>query len=95
MFDRTHSLKALAALLPLLVGGLGCHVLDFSPRFEEGEIDIFDDLFAVAVVVMVVVLVLLLVLVLVVVVTAVVVVVMVETAVAIVVVAVNVIIVGI
>jgi len=29
---------------------LGCHQLDFSPRVAEGEIDIYDDLFAVSVV---------------------------------------------
>ncbi len=34
----------------LLVAGLGCHQLDFSPRVEPGEIDIYDDLFAVSVV---------------------------------------------
>jgi len=36
-----------AALLALGAGG--CHVLDFSPRFAEGEIGIFDDLFSVSV----------------------------------------------
>jgi len=28
----------------------GCHVVDYSPRYDEGEIGIFDDLFAVSVV---------------------------------------------
>lgn len=27
----------------------GCHVLDYGPRYAEGEIDIFDDLFAISV----------------------------------------------
>jgi photosystem II stability/assembly factor-like uncharacterized protein len=36
--------------LLLAFASSGCHVLDFSPRFAEGEIDIFDDLFAVSVI---------------------------------------------
>jgi len=39
----------LAAWLALAAGALGCHQLDFSPRVAEGEIDIYDDLFAVSV----------------------------------------------
>jgi len=39
-----------AAVFSLAVALVGCHVLDFSPRFERGEIDIFDDLFAVSVI---------------------------------------------
>jgi photosystem II stability/assembly factor-like uncharacterized protein len=31
------------------VGAAACHQLDFSPRVAEGEIDIYDDLFAVSV----------------------------------------------
>jgi len=38
------------ACLAIAVAGLGCHQLDFSPRVPEGEIDIYDDLFAVSVV---------------------------------------------
>ncbi len=33
----------------LAVATIGCHVLDFSPRYAEGEIAIFDNLFAVSV----------------------------------------------
>jgi photosystem II stability/assembly factor-like uncharacterized protein len=33
----------------LLLAATGCQVLDYSPRYAEGEIDIFDDLFSVAV----------------------------------------------
>jgi len=39
-----------AALLAAGVASLGCHQLDFSPRVTPGEIDIYDDLFAVSVV---------------------------------------------
>ncbi len=39
----------LAAALAIAFGAFGCHQLDFSPRFEKGEIDIFDDLFSVSV----------------------------------------------
>ena len=42
--------SATLALSILAIFGLGCHNLDFSPRFDEGEIDIFDDLYSVAVV---------------------------------------------
>ena len=34
----------------LLAAGLACHQLDYSPRIAAGEIDIYDDLFAVSVV---------------------------------------------
>ena len=40
----------IAAALSLAVFQAGCHVPDFSPRYEKGEIDIFDDLFAVSVI---------------------------------------------
>ncbi|MFQ5415644.1 MAG: WD40/YVTN/BNR-like repeat-containing protein [Myxococcota bacterium] len=33
-----------------LVTQVGCHVMDFTPRYAEGEIDIYDDLFAVSVI---------------------------------------------
>jgi photosystem II stability/assembly factor-like uncharacterized protein len=42
-------LSALFATLVLAAGSLACHQLDFSPRVAEGEIDIYDDLFAVSV----------------------------------------------
>jgi photosystem II stability/assembly factor-like uncharacterized protein len=43
--------RSCAALVTALVFSLtGCHVLDFTPRFGEGEIGIFDDLFAVSVI---------------------------------------------
>jgi photosystem II stability/assembly factor-like uncharacterized protein len=38
------------ALLVALLVSVGCHQLDFTPRVAEGEIDIYDDLFAVSVV---------------------------------------------
>jgi photosystem II stability/assembly factor-like uncharacterized protein len=41
------ALVASAALIALALAG--CHNLDFSPRYAEGEIDIFDDLFSVSV----------------------------------------------
>jgi photosystem II stability/assembly factor-like uncharacterized protein len=45
------ALRRLAvALFVASVASLGCHQLDFSPRVAEGEIDIYDDLFAVSVV---------------------------------------------
>jgi hypothetical protein len=32
-----------AAILSLaLVAGVGCHQVDYSPRYDEGEIGIFD-----------------------------------------------------
>jgi photosystem II stability/assembly factor-like uncharacterized protein len=40
----------LAAIGLLLVAGVACHQMDYSPRFNAGEIDIYDDLFAVSVV---------------------------------------------
>jgi len=39
-----------AALLSALAVAAGCHNLDYSPRYAEGQIDIFDDLFAVSVI---------------------------------------------
>ena len=42
-------LRALLAVA-FLATSFGCHVLDLSPRFAPGEIDIFDDLFAVSVI---------------------------------------------
>jgi photosystem II stability/assembly factor-like uncharacterized protein len=39
-----------AAVLALGIFQAGCHVVDFTPRFGEGEIGIFDDLFAVSVI---------------------------------------------
>ena len=39
-----------AVCLAIAVASVGCHQLDFSPRVPEGEIDIYDDLFAVSVV---------------------------------------------
>lgn len=42
--------RLVVALVASLVAALGCHQLDFSPRVAEGEIDIYDDLFAVSVV---------------------------------------------
>ncbi len=49
--SRSSCLRPLqAVLLTLTVSLFGCHVLDYSPRYAEGEIDILDDLFAVSVV---------------------------------------------
>jgi photosystem II stability/assembly factor-like uncharacterized protein len=45
--SRSHPLLSELILAVLVISG--CHVLDFSPRHAEGEIDIFDDLFAVSV----------------------------------------------
>jgi photosystem II stability/assembly factor-like uncharacterized protein len=39
-----------AILLATFLSLSGCHVLDLSPRYGEGEIGIFDDLFAVSVI---------------------------------------------
>jgi photosystem II stability/assembly factor-like uncharacterized protein len=39
-----------SALLATGLAALGCHQLDYSPRVPEGEIDIYDDLFAVSIV---------------------------------------------
>jgi len=36
-----------AALALAVFSQAGCHNLDYSPRYDEGEIDIFDDLFSV------------------------------------------------
>ncbi len=44
---RTRPLIALVGALAL--AGTGCHVLDFTPRYAPGDIDIFDNLFAVSV----------------------------------------------
>jgi photosystem II stability/assembly factor-like uncharacterized protein len=38
-----------ASLFALVALQAGCHVLDFTPRYGKGEIDIFDDLFSVSV----------------------------------------------
>jgi photosystem II stability/assembly factor-like uncharacterized protein len=46
---RSRRPSRLSAWLALAVASLGCHQLDFSPRVKEGEIDIYDDLFAVSV----------------------------------------------
>ena len=43
-------LRSVVAILASIALGAGCHVMDYSPRYAEGEIDIFDDLFAVSVV---------------------------------------------
>jgi photosystem II stability/assembly factor-like uncharacterized protein len=40
----------LVVCLAVLVANVGCHQPDYSPRVPEGEIDIYDDLFAVSVV---------------------------------------------
>jgi len=40
---------ACASSLAILLAALGCTVYDFSPRYEEDEIAIYDDLFSVAV----------------------------------------------
>jgi photosystem II stability/assembly factor-like uncharacterized protein len=39
-----------AAVLAFAISQAGCHVLDYTPRYAEGEIDIFDDLFSVSVI---------------------------------------------
>jgi photosystem II stability/assembly factor-like uncharacterized protein len=39
-----------AAVFVFAISQAGCHVLDYSPRFKEGEIGIFDDLFSVSVI---------------------------------------------
>src|SRR5512134_830904 len=41
--------RSLFACAALALWQLACHQLDFSPRVPEGEIDIYDDLFAVSV----------------------------------------------
>src|SRR3990172_939828 len=46
--SRTH-LPALVASFAVAAASVACHQLDFSPRVPEGEIDIYDDLFAVSV----------------------------------------------
>ena len=44
------SLRTTAIVVFLLtLATTGCHVLDFGPRYSEGEIGIFDDLFSVSV----------------------------------------------
>lgn len=45
---RHRFVKLVAAVLFVAAASLGCHQLDFSPRVAEGEIDIYDDLFAVS-----------------------------------------------
>ncbi len=42
-------LPALVATVAFAAGSIACHQLDYSPRVAEGEIDIYDDLFAVSV----------------------------------------------
>ena len=42
--------RLVVAILVSALTAFGCHQLDFSPRVAEGEIDIYDDLFAVSVV---------------------------------------------
>lgn len=42
-------LRALLASAALALGLVACHQLDFTPRVAEGEIDLYDDLFAVSV----------------------------------------------
>ena len=50
MLDSSpRRLRILPLALALVFGGSACHVLDFSPRHAEGEIDIYDDLFGIAV----------------------------------------------
>jgi hypothetical protein len=49
MFHARTRLSAVA-LSAFAVFQAGCHVLDYSPRFGEGEIGIFDDLFSVSVI---------------------------------------------
>ncbi len=46
---RSSRVRAVLNSAFLAVSMIGCHVLDFSPRHEEGEIAIFDNLFAVSV----------------------------------------------
>jgi photosystem II stability/assembly factor-like uncharacterized protein len=47
--SRFQTAVAVGAALALALGATGCHNLDFSPRYEPGEIGIFDNLFAVSV----------------------------------------------
>ena len=47
--SRFRTAIAGGAVLALAVATSGCHNLDFSDRYAEGEIDIFDNLFAVSV----------------------------------------------
>lgn len=47
MFDSR--VWTLAAVLLSAITGVACHQLDLEPRYKAGEIDLFDDLFAVAV----------------------------------------------
>jgi photosystem II stability/assembly factor-like uncharacterized protein len=42
-------LSALLAASALALGSVACHQLDFTPRVAEGDIDLYDDLFAVSV----------------------------------------------
>ncbi len=46
---RSSRARAVLISAVLAVSTIGCHVLDFSPRHEEGEIAIFDNLFSVSV----------------------------------------------
>lgn len=46
---RARLRVSLACAAALAGAALGCHVYDYSPRHGEGQIDLFDDLFAVSV----------------------------------------------
>ena len=48
MYYSSLRITAVTAAL-LALAGTGCHVFDYSPRYAEGEIGIFDDLFSVSV----------------------------------------------
>ena len=48
MYYSSLRITAVATAL-LALAGTGCHVFDYSPRYAEGEIGIFDDLFSVSV----------------------------------------------
>jgi photosystem II stability/assembly factor-like uncharacterized protein len=47
--SRFRTVVAAGAALPLALAAIGCHNLDFSPRYGPGEIGIFDNLFSVSV----------------------------------------------
>jgi len=47
---QSRPLHLVAACVAIAVASVACHQLDFTPRVPEGEIDIYDDLFAVSVV---------------------------------------------
>jgi photosystem II stability/assembly factor-like uncharacterized protein len=48
--SQARTARIAAAIFALAISQAGCHVVDFTPRFEEGEIGIFDDLFSVSVI---------------------------------------------